>query len=328
MTNQRISNITDHAKTEQHKAAMSCHRIEQSKLACVPITTYSTITRSLLTMDKSTLEKMERKFDMCYLLAKEGMAFKKYPALYRLEERQGVELGNAYKTKDSARLLTNYIAQYQRNSYMAILCKAYFFNFLMDGSTDAGNVEDEIFVLPHCFKDDKSEEIRSYARFFSVQVPKKADADGLIDCVDSVLQEVGIPDMLNKSCVLETADKPIFIGGGTDGASVNIGEQNGMKGKLQKHLPWLFWAWCYGHCLELACKIALSSNLFKSVSEMLLKLYSIYSKSPKKTRELCDIIIDLKEVFEFPKGGDTPVRAQGTIIMDNTQAQSNATSHR
>ena len=131
-------------------------------------------------MDKFTLEKMERKFDMCYLLAKEGMAFKKYPALYSLEERYGVELGNAYKTKDSARLFTNYIAQHQRNSFMATLSKAHFFSFLMDGSTDAGNVEDEIFVLLHCFKDDKSEEVRSYARFFSVQVPKKADADGLI----------------------------------------------------------------------------------------------------------------------------------------------------
>ena len=39
-TNQRIiSNITDHAKTEQHKAVMSHYRIEQSKLTCVPITT-------------------------------------------------------------------------------------------------------------------------------------------------------------------------------------------------------------------------------------------------------------------------------------------------
>ena len=311
-TNQRFSNITDHANTEQHKAAMTRYRIEQSKSACVPITTYSPIARSLLTMGKFTLEKMERKFDMCYLLAKEGMAFKKYPALYSLEERHGVELGNAYKTKDSARLFTNYIAQHQRNSFMATLSKAHFFSFLMHGSTDAGNVEDEIFVLLHCLKDDKSEEVRSYARFFSVQVPKKADADGLIYCLGSVLQEVGISEVLNKRCVLETDDKPILVGGGTDGASVNIGEQNGMKGKLQKHLPWLFWAWCYGHCLELACKDALSSNLFKSVSEMLLKLYSIYSKSPKKTRELCDIIIDLKEVFEFPKGGDIPVRAQGT----------------
>ena len=87
------------------------------------------------------------------------MAFKKYPALYRLEERHGVELGNAYKTKDSARLFTNYIAQHQKNSYMAILCKAHFFSFLMDRSTDAGNVEDEIFVLLHCFKDDTSKEI-------------------------------------------------------------------------------------------------------------------------------------------------------------------------
>ena len=39
-TNQRISNITDHANTEQHKAAMTRYRIEQSKSACVPITQY------------------------------------------------------------------------------------------------------------------------------------------------------------------------------------------------------------------------------------------------------------------------------------------------
>ena len=48
------------------------------------------------------------------------------------------------------------------------------------------------------------------------------------------------------------------------------------------------------------------------MSETLLKLYSIYSKSPKKTRELYDIIDDLKEIFEFLQGVDIPVRAQGT----------------
>ena len=94
------------------------------------------------------------------LVAKEDMAFKKYPALYRLEERHGVKLGNSYKTKDSAKLFTNYIAQHQRNSFMAILSKAHFFSFLMDGSTD---VEDEIFVLLLCFKDDKSKEMQLYA---------------------------------------------------------------------------------------------------------------------------------------------------------------------
>ena len=101
--------------------------------------------------------------------------------------------------------------------------------------------------------------------------------------------------MLSKSSVLDTVGKPVLVGGGTDGASVNIGEQNGMRSKLQREISWLFWAWCYGHCLEIACKDALSSNLFKNLSEMLLKLFSIYSKSPKKSREF---LVSLKvEIF-------------------------------
>ena len=116
--------------------------------------------------------------------------------------------------------------------------------------------------------------------------------------------------MLDKGTVL--GGKPILIGVGTDGASVNIAEQNGMKGKMQRELPWLFWAWCYAHRLELACKDSFTSELFKSINEMLLRLYYLYSKSPKKLRELTDVVSDLKEVFEFPEGGDAPIRSQGS----------------
>ena len=45
---------------------------------------------------------------------------------------------------------------------------------------------------------------------------------------------------------------------------------------------------------------------------MLLRLYYLYEKSPKKCRELTDIISDLKEVFEFPESGGLPVRSQGS----------------
>ena len=45
---------------------------------------------------------------------------------------------------------------------------------------------------------------------------------------------------------------------------------------------------------------------------MLLRLYYLYSKSPKKLRELTDVVSDLKEVFEFPEGGDAPIRSQGS----------------
>lgn len=47
---------------------------------------------------------------------------------------------------------------------------------------------------------------------------------------------------------------------------------------------------------------------------MLLWLYYLYSKSlkNKQTRELSDTVDDLKEVFEFPNGGNLPVRCQGS----------------
>ena len=118
---------------------------------------------------------------------------------------------------------------------------------------------------------------------------------------------MGVTNVLDKSNVLGA--KPILVGGGTDGASVNIAEQNGMKGKLQRELPWVSWAWCFAHRLELACKDSLSSKLFKDIDEMLLRLYYLYEKSPKKSR---DIVTDLKEVYEFPDGGNLPVRSQGS----------------
>jgi TFIIF-interacting CTD phosphatase-like protein len=44
-------------------------------------------------------------------------------------------------------------------------------------------------------------------------------------------------------------------------------------------LPWLYWAWCYAHQLELVCKDAFSSCLFHDIDEMLLRLYCLYEKS-------------------------------------------------
>ena len=79
-----------------------------------------------------------------------------------------------------------------------------------------------------------------------------------------------------------------------------------MKGQLQSALPW---AWCYSHCLEMACKDVLTSPFFANINEMLLRLNHLYKKSPK---ELTMIVEELKEVYQFRKGGSLPVRCQGT----------------
>ena len=308
---QKTSNIIDHAKSDQHRSSMDRVRVEAAKSSNLSITSYSPIARRILVMDEVVKSRLTKKFDMCYLMAKESMAFRKYTALHALEERHGVDLGFAYKTNESAKTFTHYIAESQRQSFFdRFSASSNFYSFLMDGSTNAGNVEDELVLIQHCIQDDTAKEIRSCSRYLS-GVPAKSDADRLISCLANGLKILGV-DSLDRTNVLRVENKPILIGGGTDGASVNVAEQNGMKGKLQRHIPWLHWTWCYAHRLELACKDGCSSQLFKDLTEMLLRVYYLYAKSPKKSRELIDLVDILKGVWEIPEGGDLPIRSQGT----------------
>ena len=66
------------------------------------------------------------------------------------------------------------------------------------------------------------------------------------------------------------------------------------------------------HRLELAVRDALKSTTFDMIDDLLLKLYYLYEKSPKKCRELEDIVCDLKNCFNFDDNGLKPVRASGS----------------
>lgn len=50
-------------------------------------------------------------------------------------------------------------------------------------------------------------------------MPYRADVSGLIECLGDALKRLGIDDK-----VLEVKDKPVLVGGGTDGVSINISE--------------------------------------------------------------------------------------------------------
>ena len=70
--------------------------------------------------------------------------------------------------------------------------------------------------------------------------------------------------------------------------------------------------WCMAHRLELAIKDAMKATAFDLIDDLLLRLYYLYEKSPKKCRELEDIITDLKECLTFDDAGIKPVRASGS----------------
>ena len=71
-----------------------------------------------------------------------------------------------------------------------------------------------------------------------------------------------------------------MVGFGSDGASVNIGA-HGLKGYIEKAVPWVLVFWCLAYLLEIALKDSLKGTLFSEIDEMLLRLYFLYEKSPK-----------------------------------------------
>ncbi len=94
-----------------------------------------------------------------------GLAFLNYPAFHALAERQGVELGSSYKINECAKLFVHFIAEAQRKSFLQSIPETVrFLSFLMDGSTDSGNKEQELIFVVFCSRDVKAQEIRSVTR--------------------------------------------------------------------------------------------------------------------------------------------------------------------
>ena len=57
--------------------------------------------------------------------------------------------------------------------------------------------------------------------------------------------------------------------------------------------------WCVAHRLELALKDSFKETFFSSIDDILLKMFYLYEKSPKKFRLLQDVYDNLKSEIDF-----------------------------
>ena len=74
-----------------------------------------------------------------------------------------------------------------------------FFSFLIDGSTDAGNVEQELVFMLFGYKDNNAKEIRSCIPYLAVVDPLHANTEGLVPCLGTALERLGIV-LEDKEC--------------------------------------------------------------------------------------------------------------------------------
>lgn len=300
----RTSNIRDHAHSEQHDHAMSLLKQASAKAEGKSCYSYAPIAMALSTLSSDEKERLRKKFDIAYFVAREKLSFRKYPAICELEAKHGIDLGTNYRTQTAGSSFVHYSAEAIREELGEKLRKAKFFSLLLDGSTDAGNVDNELVLVVWFDKDGTNEKVSTRTSHFKIMRPSTVTAQGMFDMLQELLQSLGIETIDSEKCTR-------LVGIGTDGASANIAG-GGLKGLVEAKLPWMFWMWCLAHRLELAIKDALKTTYFDSVDGMLLNLYLLYSNLPKKCRQLEEVIADLKECLALVDGGSKPIRACGS----------------
>ena len=170
---------------------------------------------------------------------------------------------------------------------------------MSDGSTDTSVTEKEaFFVITFNPTPGGSDKVQIEVNYFDLVEPETADANGIVKAIKTSFEQVNI-DYLEK-----------LVGFGSDGASVNRGEKDGIKAQLQRENKWLTFGWCVAHRLELALKDSLSGAPFAEIDELILRLYYLYKKSPKKLRQLKELC-NLYDETEFSGKGYRPKKASG-----------------
>ena len=133
---------------------------------------------------------------------------------------------------------------------------------------------------------------------------KTGKAKGILDAIQTSFEKIGVSseDLLKK-----------LVAFGADGTNSNSGEIGGTIAVLRETFgDWIIFIWCVSHRLELGIKDALKGTVFDDIDELLLNIYLLYKKSPKKLRELQTIHDSFKEIHEFEVGSVKPKRAGGT----------------
>ena len=190
-------------------------------------------------VQKCALKKL---FETAYLIAWKGRPYTDFKDLIELEALHGVAFlpnntacCNFINFSSDAIFKTDLQDKLKRANFISILC---------DGSTDSAIIEKECIYVLHVDPDTFS----STLSLLSLKSPTSQDAEGILQAINSALEEKGLDELWEKLVFLCS-----------DGASVNSCLKSGLIKQIKDKIPWVAFMWCLSHRLELALKDALSN---------------------------------------------------------------------
>ena len=75
-----------------------------------------------------------------------------------------------------------------------------FFSLLLDGSTDRGNIDNEVLLVVWCDPDGSDEKVHTRMDFFTVSRPQSVTARDLFQVLEGRLQGLGIQEVSPEEC--------------------------------------------------------------------------------------------------------------------------------
>lgn len=312
-TNFRITSVLDHCKSDFHNIALSLyHKHKNQPPSASNCNADKNQPKLDFSLNPQQIEDLKRKFDISYFTVKEELPLSKYEKIIALEKRHGVSHDSVYSNRTAATEFISFQAKEVLEKLTEDVAQARFYSIMFDGTTDNTVIEQEaVFVLyfdPAPAKpltgENSGPMVKVKTGLLSIEDLESSDAQGVLHGIKQSLQNLKLQQ--------DETLHPVPIGLGGDGCSTNRGTNNGVQALFKLQYPWVIFSWCVAHRLELALKDALNTTYFKEVDEVLLRLYYLYEKSPKKLRGLYELHLAYKETFEFLENSVKPKRSSGT----------------
>ena len=242
--------------------------------------------------------ELGRLFNTAYFVAKEGLSFKKFLRLCKLQTKNSVQLGDNYLTDVACRRFLSTIGEGLKDDLRESFNLARFVAVLSDGSTDAGILEEEIVYVRFL------ENGIPVTRFAGIKSPDKGDAPGIFRAIEDVLGSLKIRD--NDTNINDDAKNKYLnliykklINANFDGASVMSGHISGVQTRLKEKQHGLVYTHCVAHRLELDVLDSIKFDLYlKEFDDGINKIFKFYYYSPTRRRELRDLAKLFKDEFK------------------------------
>ncbi|XP_030288667.1 zinc finger protein 862-like [Sparus aurata] len=260
--------VKKHAMSRKHE------QCRDAFISCQNKVLEKAVGRQQASSDEETIKQLKMKFNIAYYAAKEEIAFTKFPILFALHKKNGVDINPTYNNDKRCAEMIGQIADVMREELREKIESAHYLAVLIDGDTDVSNTECEIVYI-RLVEAGKPVNI-----LVGQQALGHAHALGVLNATKAAFAAVCEGDGESRMKKL--------VSFGADGASVNMGRQGGVVAHLQREAGlYIIPIHCMPHRLELAIlTLQKKEPKVAIVYDLLHLIWKTYHYSGKSKREL------------------------------------------